>query len=102
MPKQIEVPSDLSDLLADSQRVRDAFALLNALATMEVHLVPTGAVDPLRPGGKPIRGDAPNLIMALPLRLGSPIANSTATAASVSTQLNLLLAALRETGQLPS
>lgn len=43
-----------------------------------------------------------SMILAAPLQFAAPIANSTATAASVSTQLNLLLAQLRLTGQLPS
>lgn len=102
MPAKIEVPTNLADLLTDGKRLRDAINLLNALASMEVHLVTPGAVSPLVPGGKPIRGDPPSLIMTLPLKFAAPIADSTATAASASAQLNLLLAALRTTGQLPS
>lgn len=101
MPATIKIPDDLADLFRDGQRVSDAFALLNALATMEVHLVTPGAVDPLGPGGKPIRGDPPNLILTLPLKIAAPIANSTATAASASARLNDLLAALRVVKILP-
>ena len=43
-----------------------------------------------------------NMVVPIPIKLTAPIADSTATAASVSTQLNLLLAALRRTGQLPT
>lgn len=40
--------------------------------------------------------------LAVPLKFRRAIADSTATAASVSAQLNLLLAELRATGQLPT
>lgn len=100
--KTIEAPANLAELLSDPQRVRDAFALLNALATMEVHLVPPGGAPALSPGNKSIRGDPPNLILPLPLQFTAAIADSTATAASVSAQLNLLLAELRKIRQLPT
>lgn len=100
--KTIDLPATVAELLTDPKRVRDAIALLNALATMEVHLVAPGNVAPLSPGSKPIRGDPPNLILPLPLKFTAAITDSTATAASASAQLNLLLAELRKTGQLPS
>lgn len=99
--KPIVVPTTVAELLADPQRIKDALELLNALAQIEVHLVPPGNVAPLSSGNKTIRGDAPNLIMPLPLKFTRAIADSTATAASVSTQLNLLLAELRKVSQLP-
>lgn len=102
MPKNITIPDTIGDLLSDPKRVRDALMLLNALVNLEVHLVPPGNVQALSPGNHPIRGDAPNLILPLPLMLPNAIADSTATAASASTQLNLLLAGLRSTRQLPS
>jgi len=100
--KTIIPPASLAELLADPQRVRDAFALLNALAEMQVVLVAPGGSQPLIPGNKTLRGDPPTLTMPLPLKLTRTIADSTATAASVSTQLNLLLAELRKTTMLPS
>ena len=100
--KTIDLPESLADLLGDPQRIRDAIDLLNAIATMEVHLVAPGNVAPLSPGNRPIRGDPPNLILPLPLKFTAAITDSTATAASASAQLNLLLAELRKTGQLPS
>lgn len=102
MAKTIELPVNLADLLGDSQRVRDAFALLNAMVTLNVQLVRAQSAISLAPGQNNIKGDPPNLVLPLPLMLDSAIADSTATAASVSTQLNLLLAALRKTKMLPS
>lgn len=102
MPKLIISPASVADLLSDPQRVRDALALLNALASLEVHYVVGGAANRGGPGAAALKGEAPNLVLPLPLRLPSPIADSTATAASVSTQLNLLLAGLRTTPLLPS
>ena len=100
--KPLAPPQNLADLLSDPQRIRDAFELLSALAALQVHLVPPGNVAALAPGNRSIIGDPPNLILPLPLKFTTAIANSSATAASVSTQLNLLLAELRKTGQLPS
>lgn len=102
MPRTIEIPDQLSDLFANPQRIKDAIALLNALAGMEVHLVPPGNVASLEPGQRIIRGEPPTLILPLPLRFRGPISDSTATAASASAQLNLLLAELRATKQLPA
>lgn len=102
MPRTIQVPESMADLFADPQRVADAFRLLNALAGMEVHLVPPSNVAPLAAGQKPIRGEPPNLVLPLPLKFRRSISDSSATAASASAQLNLLLAELRATGQLPS
>jgi hypothetical protein len=102
MARTVTVPDSVADLLTDPKRVRDAFQILNALVDLEVHLVPAGNVQALSPGNHPIRGDAPNLILPLPLMLPRAIADSSATAASASAQLNLLLAGLRTTRQLPS
>lgn len=101
MPIQLETPQNLADLLSDPQRVRDAFDLLNALSDLEVHLVPAGTATIGR-GVAAIKGDPPSLILPLPIKLSSAIADSTATAASVSAQLNALLAGLRSTGMLPA
>lgn len=100
--KTIEVPQSLADLLANPQRVRDAFALLNALAQVEVVLTTPGGSQPLTPGNQTIRGDPPTLTMPLPLRFTRSIPDSTATAASASATVNLLLAELRKVSQLPS
>lgn len=40
-------------------------------------------------------------LLPIPVKLDTPISNANGTAASASDQLNLLLAALRRTGQLP-
>lgn len=102
MPRTIKVPESVAELLQDPQRVRDALLLLNALSQLEVHLVPPGSSPALSPGNKIIKGDPPALILPLPLQFRSAIADSTATAASVSAQLNLLLAELRAVRQLPT
>lgn len=102
MPRNVELPDSLAGLLTEPQRIRDAVELLNALANLEVHLVPAGNVKPLKPGYHQIAGEAPALVLPLPLRLRAPIADSSATAASASAQLNTLLGYLRETGQLPT
>ncbi len=102
MPRTIELPENLADLLTDSQRVRDAIALLNALSNLEVRLVPPGGVKPLQSGYKQIIGDPPSLVLPLPLQCTRAIADSTATAESASAQLNALLAELRKTKLLPS
>jgi hypothetical protein len=102
MPKTITVPATLADLLMDPQRVADAFALVSALGQLEVHLVPPGNARALTPGNKAITGEPPNLILTLPLKFRAAIANSTADVASVSAQLNALLAELRANGQNPS
>ena len=102
MPAPLAAPADLAALFQEPQRVRDAFDLLNALAQMEVHIVVAGGAVALGPGKSALKGSPPALILPLPLKFATPIANSTATAASVSAQLNSLLAALRTTGQLPA
>ena len=89
----------LQFIVENPNAVRDALKFLNLLIALEVRLVgASGFNDPKR--GIVFAGR--NAIMPIPLKLNAPIADSTATAASVSTQLNLLLAALRATGQLPT
>ena len=79
--------------------VRDAITFLNLLISLECRIVvPSGSNNPKQG----IVFAAKNAILPIPLKLGAPIADSTASAASVSAQLNLLLAALRTTGQLPT
>lgn len=102
MNNAIQIPATIGELLGDPQRVRDALELLNALAALEVHLVVSGGAVELGPGKAAIKGAPPTLVLPLPLKFATPIADSTATAFSVSTQLNLLLAALRTNGQNPS
>ena len=102
MVRTISIPDNLGDLLANPQRIRDAISLLNGLLEMEVRLVPPGGVAPLQSGYKQIIGDPPALVLPLPLKFRRPIADSTATAASASAQLNILLAELRANSQNPS
>jgi len=89
------------DLITDAQKVQQLIDLLFALRNINVQLVVGQASQTFSPGVSPIVGTPPALILPLPLKLATPIADSTATAASVSTQLNLLLAALRANGMLP-
>lgn len=102
MPQIIQDPDTLAKLLQEPQRVRDAIALLNGLAQIQVILQPVGSARPLASGNRSIVGEPPNLVLPLPIAMQTAIADSTATAASVSAQLNLLLAALRLTKLLPS
>lgn len=78
--REIPIPQTLADLLAEPQRVRDAIALLNALAGLEVHLVPASTGATIGPGKKAILGDAPSLVLALPLgfskRISAPSGGS--------------------------
>jgi hypothetical protein len=79
MPTPIELPQNLADLVSNPQRVRDLFALANALAALEVHLVPPGAVYTLTAGNQPIRGDPPVLVLPLPLQSPNSWAEATGT-----------------------
>lgn len=83
-------------LLLDQQ-----LALLYALRNLNFTIVPLSGSNALAPSASQIIGSPPNLIMPLPLMLDAPIADSSATAASVSTTLNLLLGAMRRRGDLP-
>jgi len=102
MNNAIQIPATIGELLGDPQRVRDALALLNALAALEVHLVVAGGAVQLGPGKAALKGAPPTLVLPLPLKFAAAIADSSASAASASARLNDLLAALRLTGQLPS
>lgn len=101
MPAKITLPQPLSQVFADPSKLQGAIDLLNALANLEVVLSSSASNVPLVRGERQIQGEPPNLILALPIQCATPIADSTATAGSVSTQLNLLLAQLRTTGILP-
>ena len=90
------------DFLKNPELAQQLVDLLYALLNVNVQLTVGQAAQKLNPGTGRIIGTAPALILPIPLKLGTPIADSAATAASVSAQLNLLLAALRVTGQLPS
>lgn len=72
---------------------------VNLLMALELKLVVPTAYNPAK---EAIARSGTNYALILPLKFSAPIANSTATAANVSTQLNSLLAALRSTGQLPA
>ena len=121
MSEPITVPQSLAELFADPSPVRDAFSLLNALAQIEVHIVPPGNGAAIGPRQQAIKGDPPSLVLPLPLKFAQPISAADSYAAtasgtysqaqvqalmtqvtSLTTQLNLLLAALRSTGQNPS
>jgi hypothetical protein len=113
MPRTIPLPENLGELIADPQRVRDAFALLNALVQMEVHLVQPANVSPLDPGQRIIRGDPPRLILPLPLRspngwaaasgtaTRSTFATSTVTTAQLAERVKALIDDLRTVRILP-
>lgn len=90
------------DFIRDPQVIAQQMAMLYGLRNLNVQLVIGQASQLFKPGISQITGSPPNLVLPLPLMLASPIANSTATAASVSAQLNLLLSALRATTQLPT
>ena len=102
MPTQIEAPEGMASFFANPEKLQHAIDLLNGLAALDVQIVSAGGVTSDRPGHASIMGDPGAMILPLPLKLAAPIADSTASALSVSTQLNLLLAALRKNGQLPS
>ena len=113
MPKNIEIPQDLADLISDPQRIREAMAMLNALANLEVHLVPPANVSALSPGNKVLRGDPP--VITLPLPLKSPnswaastgtatrttFATSTVTTAQLAERVKALIDDLQTVGILP-
>ena len=101
MPKKIELPHSLAQLVSDPSKIQDAINLLNALASIEVVLVPASSTAPLVRGERQIQGEPPNLVLPIPIQCASPIADSVANAASVSAQLNTLLAQLRVTRILP-
>jgi hypothetical protein len=78
----------------------ELIGIVNRLYNLQFQLIRPGSNTA---GVENVLVDSPqNLVLALPLKFAAPIANSTATAASVSTQLNLVLAQLRLTGQLPT
>ena len=86
-------------VIENPNAVRDAMRFLNLVISLEVQVTQaSGLANPKR--GIVFAGR--NAVLPIPLQLRAPIADSTATAASVSAQLNLLLAALRSTGQLPT
>lgn len=89
------------DLITQRQLLQQQIDLLYALRNINVQLVVGQASQVFAPGVSPIVGSAPSLVLPLPLKLAAPIADSSATVASVSAKLNLLLAALRANGMLP-
>ena len=97
MAAQIEAPQNLADLLTDKQRVRDAFALLNAISTMDLRIVAPEQYN----RNEVLVGNPQGVTLTLPLKIATPIANSTTNTTSLSTQLNTLLSGLRDVGILP-
>lgn len=100
MPTPIKVPGSLAELLANPDRVRDAFTLLNGLATLQIQLTVPDANSAASQGKASLRGEGPdNIIMPLALKFSSPVNNDvSATAVSVSAKLNELLGQLRRIG----
>ena len=96
--EQIPVPESLAELLQNPQRVRDAFDALNLILAMRVQLTTPGSTR----GIASLVTSGERYTLPIPLQFSTPIANSTATAANVSAQLNTLLQAMRSTGQLPT
>lgn len=90
------------DLLHSPEILQELVDMLYALRNINLQLVTQQGSLSFSPGTSQIFGKPPNLTLPVPLKLQNPIADSAATAASASAQLNLLLAALRKTGQLPS
>lgn len=88
----------IGQLLRNPQRLRDALEFVELL--MEAQILVT--LPNSTRGISSLAISAQNIVFPVPLKIAVPIADSTSTAASVSTQLNLLLAALRVTGQLPT
>ena len=81
------------------QAADDLVRAVNLMLALELKLVNASAYNV---GKTAILRSANNYALMLPLQFRQPIADSTATAANVSAQLNSLLAELRLTGQLPT
>jgi len=81
------------------QAADELIRIVNQLVALELALATPGQNTR---GLSAIVPSQTNLKLVLPLKFDAPIANSTASAASVSAQLNLVLAQLRLTGILPS
>lgn len=80
MPKLIEVPDDLAELLANPEQITRALHTINALLKLEVVLVPPNNVAPLVRGQSQIRGEPPNLTLPIPLQAPNSWAAATGTA----------------------
>lgn len=91
-----------ADFFKNPALAQDLVTLLFALRNINVQLVVLQASQMLSAGTSPIVGTLPNLTLPLPIKLAMPVADSAATAASASAQLNALLSLLRKSGQLPS
>ena len=98
--EQLPIPSApmIAWVVQNEAAIVEAFATLNRVKRMTVRL--TAPAGP-QTAGTPILESPQNIIVEIPLGFARGIANAT-DATSVITQLNLLLAALRQTGQLPS
>lgn len=80
MPTKIEVPDDLAALFSDPEWLRKAVGVVNALLTMEKHLVVPGADVDCAPGKPALKGEPPNLIFPLPFKAPNTWAAATGTA----------------------
>ncbi len=98
----IPVPHDgmalIAWLAANPAAVRQAVEAVNLLISLQVEVTTANST---RGSQQAIVTSPDRFLLPIPLKLQAPIADSVATADSVSAQLNLLLVALRQTGQLP-
>lgn len=103
MPKDSPIPPIGESILEWRRRyplaADDLIRIVNLMYALEVGLVTPSANTR---GKTAIITAENNLVLNLPLKFDAPIANSTASAASASAQLNLVLAQLRRTGLLPT
>lgn len=90
------------DLIQNPALLQKQIDLLYALLNLNIQLVVGQGAQKLAPGASSIVGTPPRLTLPIPLKLPAPIADADGTGSGASDQLNLLLAALRSTGQLPS
>jgi hypothetical protein len=103
MPKDSPIPLIGGSILdwrkKHPQAADELIQIVNLMRAMELGLVTPSANTR---GKEVLIASENNLVLNLPLKFSAPIADSTASAASVSTQLNLVLAQLRLTGILPT
>lgn len=98
----VTVPADLADIFEDPEIAFAALRELKAIREARLKLVASDGNTSAVNATALFKPDAGGLTLLLPLQFKTAIADSTATAASVSTTLNTLLAQLRANGQLPS
>lgn len=88
----------IQQLLNDPTRLNAALDFLKSIQAAEIQIVnPTNTI-----GTATLSRANGQTVIPIPVRISAPIADSDGTVASVSTQLNTLLAALRTVKILPS